>query len=53
MAELENKRIFLVATSNPELNTQLEDAIKNHVLNATVFTATDGVEALRKRIARK
>ena len=48
MAELENKRIFLVATSNPELNTQLEDAIKNHVLNATVFTATDGVEALRK-----
>lgn len=48
MAELENKRIFLVATSNPELNGQLEEAIKAHVQNATVFTATDGIEALRK-----
>lgn len=48
MPELENKRIFLVATSNPELNSQLEDAIKAHVQNATVFTAIDGVEALRK-----
>lgn len=48
MPDLETKRIFLVATSNVELNTQLEEAIKAHVLNATVFTATDGVEALRK-----
>lgn len=48
MPELENKRIFLVATSNIELNTQLEEAIKSHVAGATVFTATDGVEALRK-----
>lgn len=48
MAELENKRIFLVATANPELNTQLEEAIKAHVQHATVFTATDGIEALFK-----
>jgi len=48
MAELENKRTFLVATSRPELNSQLEEAIKAHVSNATVFTAIDGVEALRK-----
>lgn len=48
MPDLENKRIFLVATSNIELNTQLEEAIKAHVTNATVFTAIDGVEALRK-----
>src|SRR5437868_10757184 len=48
MAELENKRVFLVATSSPELNTQLEESIKNHVQNATVFTAIDGAEALFK-----
>lgn len=48
MAELENKRIFLVATASPELNTQLEDVLKNHVYGATVFTAIDGIEALRK-----
>lgn len=49
MADLEkNKRIFLVATSNPGLNSQLEEAIKAHVQNSTVFTAIDGIEALRK-----
>lgn len=48
MAELENKKIFLVATSNPDLNAQLEDTVKAHVQNATVFTAVDGVEALFK-----
>ncbi|HEY8272776.1 MAG TPA: cyclic nucleotide-binding domain-containing protein [Pseudobdellovibrionaceae bacterium] len=48
MAELENKRIFLVVTPNAELNTQLEETIKAHVQNATVFTAVDGVEALFK-----
>jgi len=48
MPDLENKRIFLIATSNIELNGQLEDAIKAHVSNSTIFTATDGVEALRK-----
>jgi CheY-like chemotaxis protein len=48
MAELENKRIFLVATPSSELNTQLEETIKAHVQNATVFTAIDGLEALFK-----
>ncbi|WP_413289158.1 Crp/Fnr family transcriptional regulator [Bdellovibrio sp. HCB337] len=48
MADLENKRIFLVATPSLELNSQLEDVIKNHVSNTTVFTAMDGIEALRK-----
>ncbi|MGZ3744096.1 MAG: cyclic nucleotide-binding domain-containing protein [Pseudobdellovibrionaceae bacterium] len=48
MAELENKKFFLIATSNPELNTQLEEIIKSHVQNATVFTAVDGVEAIFK-----
>lgn len=48
MAELENKKIFLVATASPELNMQLEDILKNHVSSATVFTAMDGIEALRK-----
>jgi CheY-like chemotaxis protein len=48
MAELENKKIFLVATASQELNTQLDENIKAHVQNATVFTAVDGVEALFK-----
>lgn len=48
MAELENKRVFLVATASPELNRQLEGVIKAHVQGATVFTAIDGIEALRK-----
>jgi len=48
MADLENKRIFLVATANTELNSDLEGVIKAHVRDATVFTATDGIEALRK-----
>lgn len=48
MADLENKRIFLVATESPELNNQLEEAIKSHVHGATVFTANDGLEAMFK-----
>lgn len=48
MAELENKRIFLVVTANTELRTQLEEIVKSHVQNVTVFTALDGSEALFK-----
>lgn len=48
MSELENKRIFLVATDNSEANTHLEQLIKAQVPNATVFTAIDGLEALFK-----
>jgi DNA-binding NarL/FixJ family response regulator len=48
MAGLETKKIFLVVTSSPGLNAQLEGTIKAHVQNATVFTATDGLEALFK-----
>jgi len=48
MADLENKRIFLIATANPKLNSQLEELIKSHVMHATVFTAIDGLEAMFK-----
>jgi len=48
MADLEMKRIFLVATSNPETNRELEILIKNHVNSATVFSAVDGLDAMLK-----
>lgn len=48
MSDPQTKRTFLVATANPDLNNQLEEAIRAHVLNSTVFIATDGIEALRK-----
>jgi len=48
MADLENKRIFLVATGDPGANLKLENLIKSHVKNSTVFSALDGAEALFK-----
>lgn len=48
MIELESKKIFLVATPHSDVNHHLENAIKSHVQGAKVFTAMDGIEALRK-----
>jgi DNA-binding NarL/FixJ family response regulator len=48
MADLENKRIFLIATGDPETNRKLEELIKLHVINTTVFTAVDGLDAMLK-----
>lgn len=48
MADLESKRIFLVATAHADTNQHLETLIKNHVNGARVFSAVDGLEALFK-----
>ncbi|MGZ3774984.1 MAG: cyclic nucleotide-binding domain-containing protein [Pseudobdellovibrionaceae bacterium] len=48
MADLENKKIFLVASGHTEDAQSVEEIIKNHVQNPTVFLAADGTEALFK-----
>lgn len=48
MADLESKRIFLVATSNSDTNRELEMLIKSQVNGATVFSAIDGLDAMLK-----
>ncbi|MEK2646979.1 cyclic nucleotide-binding domain-containing protein [Bdellovibrio sp. BCCA] len=48
MSDLENKKVFLIASSTPKEIEALENLIKNHFQNATIFTATDGIEALFK-----
>lgn len=47
-AELENKRIFLIASHNPQEAESFELALRNHIQGVTVFTAADGLEALFK-----
>ena len=46
--DLENKRIFLIATSNPARSPHLQNLIQKHISNATIFTAIDGTETLFK-----
>lgn len=48
MAELENKKIFLIASGNPDEVAQIEACINAHFQNTTIFTAADGTEALFK-----
>lgn len=48
MAELEGKRIFLIASSNPQEIAGLSVAVEKHIKGVTVFTASDGMEALFK-----
>ncbi|AHZ83447.1 cyclic nucleotide-binding domain-containing protein [Bdellovibrio bacteriovorus] len=48
MADLESKRIFLIASAKPEEAEKIESTLNRHIQNATVFTATDGSEALFK-----
>ncbi len=48
MAELENKKIFLIASGNPDEVTQIETCINSHFQSTTIFTAADGTEALFK-----
>lgn len=48
MADLENRRVFLVATGSADTNREIESLIKDHVNGATVFSALDGLEAMLK-----
>lgn len=48
LAELENKKIFLIASGNPDEVVQIEAGINAHFPNSTIFTAADGTEALFK-----
>lgn len=48
MAELEHKRIFLVASSNDEELGHLSSVIEKNVKGSTIFTAKDGNEVLFK-----
>lgn len=46
--KLENRRIFLLAGPDAVLLDRLGSFIRNHVMNATVWTANDGLEAVAK-----
>lgn len=48
MAELEHKRIFLVASSNDKELESLTSVIEENIKGATIFTAKDGSEVLFK-----
>lgn len=48
MAELESRRVFLIAMNNPQVTSQFESLIKKHIQNATIFTATDGLDTMFK-----
>ncbi|AFY02658.1 cyclic nucleotide-binding domain-containing protein [Bdellovibrio bacteriovorus] len=48
MADLESKRVFLIASAKPEEAEKIESTLNRHIQNATVFTATDGSAALFK-----
>jgi CheY-like chemotaxis protein len=48
MTDLEQKRIFLVATGNDQLAEYLENRISKGVRQTTIFRATDGIDALFK-----
>lgn len=46
--KLESKRIFLIASDDSSVVSSCRDCIETHIAAATVFTAGDGAEALRK-----
>ncbi|MBV2169949.1 MAG: cyclic nucleotide-binding domain-containing protein [Bdellovibrio sp.] len=48
MAELESKRVFLIASSKSDEAASMAKIVENHVLGATIFTASDGMETLFK-----
>lgn len=48
MAELEGKRIFLIASNKPEEIEGLVETVEQNIKNVTVFTAADGIEVLFK-----
>ncbi|UOF01155.1 cyclic nucleotide-binding domain-containing protein [Bdellovibrio reynosensis] len=48
MAELENKRVFLIVSGKPEEMQAMVSLVERSVPGATIFTAADGQEALFK-----
>lgn len=48
MADLENKKVFLITSNNAYDVQSFEEVIRSHFQNSTVFTAIDGTEALFK-----
>lgn len=48
MADLENKKVFLITSNNTNDVQSVEEIIKTHFQNSTVFSAVDGTEALFK-----
>jgi CRP/FNR family cyclic AMP-dependent transcriptional regulator len=48
MAELESKRVFLIAMNNPKDSVKFEGLIKQHIQNTTIFTSGDGPDVLFK-----
>lgn len=46
--KLEAKRIFLIASENEALTTRCRNFINEHIMNTTIFTASDGAEAMFK-----
>ncbi|MFM6929732.1 MAG: cyclic AMP receptor protein, partial [Bdellovibrio sp.] len=48
MTDLEQKRIFLIATANNNLADYLQQKISHKIRGSTIFVASDGLEALFK-----
>lgn len=48
MVQLEDKKIFLVASANPVRTEFYSAVINKHYANSTIFTATDGSDVLFK-----
>ena len=48
VADLETKRVFLIASHNQKLVTYLTLKINEHIADATIFIAKDGTDALFK-----
>lgn len=47
-ANLEHKKIFLIATADNEKQKWFDETIRKHVSNPTIFTARDGIDASSK-----
>jgi CRP/FNR family cyclic AMP-dependent transcriptional regulator len=45
---LDQKRIFLVASSSPDVRKRMAELIEGHISSTTIFYAQDGSEALSK-----
>ncbi len=46
--DLENKRVFLIASQNQTLVTALSSKINQHIADSTIFTSRDGSDVLFK-----
>jgi hypothetical protein len=46
MTNLEGKRIFILVAGSDKLNAGLESVLNSHFKNLSIYTATDGADAV-------